>query len=486
MNRGLGIAAAALLLGAPAFAQQPTQPLQQRVEAILQTAGQGPRYGLVVADDTGREIVAINPDQRFIPGSNTKMFTTAAAFLTLDGLDQPDATGGAAVRLETYRKGAPDVVLEGHGDARLSSAPDCTADCLATLADAVAAKTKRVHDVIGDDSLYPFEGWPQGMSWNNIPTRSGTNISALTLDDNEVPMTVTPGVIGKTPTLDLPPYYTVDNRAVTVAGDRVDLAYDRAPNGYEVRLLGTIGAAAKPELFRMGVDDPARYAAWRLKALLEARGVKVAGAIDVRHRLPEWSDDGAHRNGAPPIRPPRQPALAQLTPPPLYDDMVHTMKVSQNLHAELFLRRVAYKAGSGSVADGLAVVRAMLEKAGVPRADYDFADGSGMSSYDRVAPRGAVIFLRWVAAQPWGAQWRATLPIGGEQGTLGRRFRGTPLESKLFAKTGTLNQSNALSGYLIARSGRTLTFSSFANDVPDDVHATRAIDQALNLIAQEN
>jgi D-alanyl-D-alanine carboxypeptidase/D-alanyl-D-alanine-endopeptidase (penicillin-binding protein 4) len=324
------------------------------------------------------------------------------------------------------------------------------------------------------------------MSWNNIPTRSGTNISALTLDDNEVPMTVTPGVIGKTPTLDLPPYYTVDNRAVTVAGDRVDLAYDRAPNGYEVRLLGTIGAAAKPELFRMGVDDPARYAAWRLKALLEARGVKVAGAIDVRHRLPEWSDDGAHRNGAPAIRPPRQPVLAQLTPPPLYDDMVHTMKVSQNLHAELFLRRVAYKAGSGSVADGLAVVRAMLEKAGVPRADYDFADGSGMSSYDRVAPRGAVIFLRWVAAQPWGAQWRATLPIGGEQGTLGRRFRGTPLESKLFAKTGTLNQSNALSGYLIARSGRTLTFSSFANDVPDDVHATRAIDQALNLIAQEN
>jgi len=109
-----------------------------------------------------------------------------------------------------------------------------------------------------------------------------------------------------------------------------------------------------------------------------------------------------------------------------------------------------------------------------------------MSTYNRVAPRGVVIFLRWVAAQPWGAQWRATLPVGGEPGTLGRRFRGTPLEGKLFAKTGTLNQSNALSGYLIAKSGKTLTFSTFANDVPDDIHATRAIDAALNLIASEN
>ena len=486
MNRGLWIAALLLPIGAASRSQPPAQPLQQRVEALLQAAGQGPRYGFVVADDTGREIVAINPDQRFIPGSNAKMFTTAAAFVALDGLDQPDMAGGAAVRLETYRKGAPDVVLEGHGDARLSSAPDCASDCLSTLADAVAGKTRQVRDIIGDDSLYPFEGWPQGMSWNNIPTRSGTNISALTLDDNEVPLTVTPGAIGKAPAIDLPPYYSIDNRAVTVAGDKIDLAYDRAPNGYEVRLLGTIGASAKPELFRMGVDDPARYAAWRLKALLEARGVKVTGHIGVRHRLPEWSDDGAHRSGAPPMRAPQQPVLAQLTPSPLYEDMVHTNKISQNLHAELFLRRVSLKAGSGSAADGLAVVYAMLDKAGVPRADYELSDGSGMSSYDRVAPRGAVIFLRWAAAQPWGAQWRATLPVGGEPSTLGRRFRGTPLAGKLFAKTGTLNQSNALSGYMIAKSGRTLTFSAFANDVPDEVHATRAIDAALNLIAAEN
>ncbi|WP_442680527.1 D-alanyl-D-alanine carboxypeptidase/D-alanyl-D-alanine endopeptidase [Sphingomonas sp. ASY06-1R] len=482
-----GISCIAILLPLAPTVAQATPPLQNRVEALLQAAGQGPRFGLVVADDQGRELIAIDPDGRYMPASNTKMFTTAAAFATLDGLDRPDAEGGAAIRLETYRPGAPDVVLEGHGDARLSSAPDCTVDCLATLADAVAARTRVVRDVIGDDSVFPDERWSQGMSWNNIPTGSGTAISALTLDDNEVAMTVSPGAIGTPPTLDLPAYYQVDNRAITVPGDAADLDYDREPFGFVLHLRGTIGAKAKPERFHLGIDDPARYAAWRLKTLLAARGVRVTGTIEVRHRLRAWSDDPAHRGTAPPMRPPPQPVLAKLTPPPLVEDLIQTNKVSQNLHAELLLRRVAQKQGSGSVADGLAVVRDMLGKAGVPRVDYDFADGSGMSSYNRIAPRGTMLFLRWVAAQPWGAQWRATLPVGGQSpGTLSRRFRGTPLEGKVFAKTGTLNQTNALSGYMIAKSGRTLTFSALANDVPQGVAATKAVEDALNLIAAEN
>jgi D-alanyl-D-alanine carboxypeptidase/D-alanyl-D-alanine-endopeptidase (penicillin-binding protein 4) len=479
----IGVIAPALLsVALPAHAQS----LQQRVEAMFHDGSPGTRFGLVVADEAGHELVAINPEQRFIPASNTKMVTTVTAFATLTGLDQPDPDGGTAVRIEDYRTGAPDVVIEGHGDAWLSGAADCARDCLATLADAVAAKTKRVNDVIGDDSLYPDERWSRGMSWNNIPTKSGTATSALTIDDNELGMTVTPGPLGAAPTLALPAYYTVDNRAVTVAGGKTRLSFDREPNRDVVRLTGTIAVGAKPEDLRLGIDDPARYAAWQFRAMLAARGVKVTGKVDVRHRLLMPADDPAVREGAPAARPPQQPVLARLTPPPLSEDLTRISKVSQNLHAELMLRRIARKTGSGSVADGLAAVRQMLAQAGMPRVDYDFSDGSGMSTYNRLAPRGVIAMLRWVAAQPWGMQWRATLPIGGEQGTLGRRFRGTPLEGKLFAKTGTLNASNALSGYMIGASGKTLTFSLYANDVPQDEGATGVMDKALVAIAAEN
>jgi D-alanyl-D-alanine carboxypeptidase/D-alanyl-D-alanine-endopeptidase (penicillin-binding protein 4) len=462
------------------------QGLQQRVEAVLGEAGPGTRFGLVVATEDGRELLAIAPDARFIPASNTKIFTTAAAFATLEGLDRPDAAGGAAVRLEGEGRRVPDVVLVGHGDARLSSAPDCAANCLASLADVVAAKARVVRGVIGDDSLFPDQRWSPGMSWNNIPTRSGTAVSALTLDDNELHLRVIPAAVGQPPRLDLLPYYNVDNRALTVAAGKTELSFDRLPGSHVLRLSGTIPAGAEPELLRLGIDDPAHYAAWRFKALLEARGVRVTGTVSTRHRPVGPADDPQRRNGAPPPRPPRPEALARLSPPPLTEDLTLTSKVSQNLHAELLLRRVGLHNGAGSIADGLAAVRAMLERAGVPRASYDLSDGSGMSTYDRVAPRGMIIFLRWIAAQPWGAAWRETLPIGGVDGTLARRFRGTALERRLFAKTGTLNATNALSGYMIAKSGRTLIFSAYANDVPEGANATKSMDAALELIAAEN
>ena len=128
----------------------------------------------------------------------------------------------------------------------------------------------------------------------------------------------------------------------------------------------------------------------------------------------------------------------------------------------------------------------MLDGAGVDRWSYDFADGAGMSNYNRLTPRAAVRFLRWTQTQPWGAAWRDTLPVGGLDGTLARRFRGTPLDRKLFAKTGTINAANALSGFLTAASGRTLVFSALANDMPGDASATSAVDKALLAVAAAN
>lgn len=327
------------------------------------------------------------------------------------------------------------------------------------------------------------------MSWNNIPTRSGTGVSALTLDDNELRITVSPGANGAPPSVSGAGagYYAIDNSAVTAApGGESRLAADRMPGSTLLRLTGTIPAGAKPETLRLGIDDPAHYAAWRLRGLLEARGVKVAGAVSARHRALAPGDDPVARGASPPLRIAEGAALARAVPRPLGEDLAVTSKVSQNLHAELLLRRLGRESGSGSIADGLAAVRAMLAAAAVPRSGFDFSDGSGMSTYNRVSPRAAVTLLRWISRQPWGAAWRSTLPIAGVDGTLANRFKGGPLERRLFAKTGSLNAASGLAGYMVARSGRTLTFAAYANDMPEGVAASKAIDSALELIAAEN
>ena len=471
--------ATALVLSAPVLAQNAPAATPA---AILDTAPAGTRFGLLVVDDQGREIVAIRPDDRFIPASNTKLFTTAAAMALLQ--DQP--AKGVSIGLVPVKRKAPNVVLTGNGTLNLSTAPECVSGCLAPLLDQIAAKARVVGDVIADDSAMTDQRWSPGMSWNNIGTDSGTATSALVIDNNELPIVVTPGLAGQQPAVAVSPYYTLINQAVTVADGETRLGIDRPVGGRELRLYGTIKAGAQPWHETMGLDDPADYAAWRVAQGLAERGVRVQGVTKTIHR-PQGAaaKDQAYK-----------PAFAVEAPAtPLVEEVSLVNKVSQNLHAELLARRLAFAAplpdpGKAAPVDsldqGLAALRSVLARAGLPRRGYDFADGSGMSTYNRISPRATVALLRWTASQPWAAAYRASLPIGGVDGTLRRRFAGTPLAGRIFAKTGTLNATNALSGWMIAASGRELTFSIIANDVPDGTSALAAMDGTLLAIAAQN
>jgi D-alanyl-D-alanine carboxypeptidase/D-alanyl-D-alanine-endopeptidase (penicillin-binding protein 4) len=422
----------------------------------------------VVSTLDGTEVLAINPDGRFVPASNTKLFTTLAAFELLPGIAQPDSEGATRVRLQTGAKGLSDVILEGRGDARLSSAPDCRSDCLATLADAVAARTRKVGAVIGDASAFADERWSFGMSWNNIPTRSGTALAALMVDDNELALRVAPGEPGQPPRIAVAPYVEVVNEAVTQAEGKAALEIVRLPGSRQLRLTGTILAGAPEELIRLGIDDPAHYAAWRLTQMLKERGVAVMAAPVGRYRA-DTAPAGA--------------SLSAVMPEPLKADIVTINKVSQNVHAELLLRRLGAARGKPNVAGGLEAVRSVLDSAGVPERAATLADGSGMSPYNRVSPRGVVTLLRWAAGRPWGVEFRQSLPIGGIDGTLRNRFKEGGLKGRVFAKTGSLTAASALSGYLLTARGETLVFSALASDVPEDVRATAIMDGALELIA---
>lgn len=471
----IAVLSALALQASPLLAQETPQQIAQ---SVLGGAGPGTRFGVVVVDDQGREVVSIDPEGRYIPASNTKLFTTAAAFWKLGEMDQPDQLGGASVWLVPGKGKVPSVELVGRGDARLSSAPDCKVACLAQLADAIAANTRKVHDVIGDDTRFLDQRWSLGMSWNNIPTRSGTGISALTLDDNEVKAVVTPGPAGKPPTVTLPAYFAVENTAQTIAAEPSTLSIDRMPGSRIVQVSGTLSVTA-PKIGTLGIDDPADYAAWKLAEMLKARGVKVYGKVAARHRIDPQAGAMADR----------PPPLDTVLPPPLAEDLTRINKESQNLHAELLLRRVGLASGGmadASVEGGQKVITAMLTEAGLKPHQFSFSDGSGMSSYNRIAPRGAVAFLRWTQGQPWGAKFRETLPVGGVDGTLAGRFRGTSLQGRIFAKTGTINATNALAGWFTGKSGRTYTFAAYANDVPEGVSATRFVDAALVKIAESH
>lgn len=472
--------------------------LERDLEAALTHPDQtGISWGLVVADINGEELVVRRPDERFLPASNTKIISTMAAYHHLDALSAETASPGTRLFIEIPEDNTPPrLILTGGGDAMLSDDPACETNCLASLADVVAGwGLTEVSAVIGDDSLYPFERWGPGWSQEDLTFYFGTAVSALSVNDNLVWVEVSPGAEPGAPAeISWRPgdeYYALHNDALTTEpGATSALRFERLPGAQTVRVYGEVPVDAAPRRYRLAIDDPARYTAWRFSNLLEQRGIAV-DEIGTRHRALALSDEAPDpEEAAETARLVKQTAssdfAAMLRPSPLTDSLRRISKDSENLHADLLVRRLGLLEGTGSRDYGVAELQAFLEGAGLPEHGYDFHDGSGMSVYNRISPRSMVQLLAYAAEQPWFDAWLADQPIGGVDGSLRRRFVGTPLEGRIFAKTGTLNGTNALSGVLIARSGRRLLFSIIANDRPQGAgSATPQMDAALLAIAAQ-
>lgn len=476
INR-LALAFALLLAGCTT----PPAPLPAHVpvpEPVIVAPAEGVRLGVMVATLSGEPVFADKASQRFIPASNTKLFTVAAAFHMMPGIDQPDPALGTSLQLVPGADGdLPSLLLVGAGDPALRDGADCVSNCLGELADAVAARgISQVGDIFADAAIFPEEPWGMGWSWNNLPFYFGAPISGLTVNGNAVALRIGPGggegepveavwAIGD----DL---LRVRNEAVTSPpGSENLLSVLRWPGSDEVRLTGTLPADTAARNYFLSVQDPALAAGERLARLLAARGIAIEGGVKLRARTDDLPSE----------------EIARLAPPPLLQSLIVISEDSDNLAAELLLRHLARATGGEGAEDGLDAVNAMLDQAGVGRNEVELFDGSGLSPYNRVTPAGVVRFLTWTAGQSWGEQFRATLPVGGQTGSLARRFRGTPLEGRIFAKTGSVQGVNALSGFLVAASGETLVFSVIANDRPVDADpVVPLIDRTLLAIAAAN
>jgi D-alanyl-D-alanine carboxypeptidase/D-alanyl-D-alanine-endopeptidase (penicillin-binding protein 4) len=518
-----------------AVASRRARSLSRKIAALIaQPAVARDHWGIQVTRLDGTALYSLNEGQLFQPASDAKLFTTAAAMALLG----PNATVTTSAGVngvfagKEYVKG--DVYLFGDGDANLSGravpyAPDTDEafDPLRTL-DGFAAEIAQTGlktvdgDVVGiehgTDQRYPI-GW----NVDDLVWGYAAPVSLLSVNDNQLKLTIAPAaevsshaVIAIAPDV---PYYTVVNQVMTVdTKDPVGINVERTPGSKELRVYGRIGLKTAPQTEHISIDDPQEYAAIALKQLLERHGVTVTGRGLAEHALNEdarsfreisrqplnlngppwgWSVAGDYLCQPPcnPANPPRSITLKDHTSATLLEDVVLTNKESLNLHAELLLRRLAvlgsHDPSDTTVAEGARVVRQFLINAGIDKDDFVFYDGSGLSGYDLVTPRAVAKLLSFAAhdpktgaPQPWFAPWKASLPIGGVDGTLADRFTTAPLKGHVFAKTGTHSEGRALSGYLECASGQTVIFSILVDHhLPGDNADRDAMDKIVAAIA---
>lgn len=520
------------------------EPLAMQLRALMnEPAVVRDHWGIMVTTLGGAPLVAINEGQLFQPASNAKLYTTAAAMALLgeETTFRTTVSASAAIQDGTVRG---ELVLKGAGDPNLSGrrvpyvAPMPGASGRAAgvgalhvieeLADQLVSAGLKVvdGDVVGDDTLFAWEPYAPDWSIDDMVWGYGAPVSALSINDNQIRIHVAPGVLPARTgarevsgaaqpvraviTLDPElPYYTIENDTVTVpAKSETAVEMERAPGSRVLRVFGKIAEDATPDVEEIAIEDPALYAAMSLKAALVARGVQVHGEAVHRHRIPEDASSFLSRARRPVAdldrsRAGKQTAclhcrqdagpglsvmLAEHRSYSVGEDVVVTNKVSQNLHAELLLRQLGVRYGgekpSGSIAEGAAVVRQFLLNASIDKDDFVFYDGSGLSGHDLVTPRATAKLLAYATTQPWFAHWKASLPVGGVDGSLESRFPKAPLKDHVFAKTGTLGEARALSGYLDCASGRTVIFTIMVGNHPPGSTADRsAMDRMAAAIA---
>jgi serine-type D-Ala-D-Ala carboxypeptidase/endopeptidase (penicillin-binding protein 4) len=508
----------------------PRKSLQEQINAILsQPQFARAHWGLDVVElESGKVIYSLNPDQLFLPASNAKLLTTAAA-LALAGPDYRfRTTVESSGKLDDHGRLQGDLVIVGRGDPNISGRvmpfqvkteriPPHT-QALEEMADQVARTGLKIvdGDLIGDDTFYAPERYAEGWAQDDLQWIDGAPVSALTFNDNVVFIDISPGEPGDNALVSLETpsgYYELDNRIVTTAaGITRKIGIHRDIGSRKIVLWGSLPVGDPGMKEPLTLEDPAEYAAQLFREMLERRGVRINGKTRARHgEIAQFYDQpltqesaateakrprccmaaepapASQSSAATPIPASPPLVLAEHVSLPLIEDVRVINKTSQNLHAEMALRLVGKLGGTGpSFEGGVAALKQFLLQAGLKEDDFVLLDGSGLSRRDLVTPAALVQLLVYASHQPWGGAYEESLPVSAMDGSLFERFVKGPAAGLVHAKTGTLSHVNALSGYARTTKGRRLVFSIFCNNhnLPGS-KVLAAIDEIVKLLVTE-
>jgi serine-type D-Ala-D-Ala carboxypeptidase/endopeptidase (penicillin-binding protein 4) len=428
------------------------------------------QIGVVVMDaETGNVLAASGEHIALNPASNAKVYTAAAALAILHGSHKYQTTLSGTIK----GGGATGLTLRGHGDPSLE-----TRDLYELVQELKAHGARRIDgDVHVDQKFFDEQTTPPAFEQQpNEWAAFRAPVSAVALNGNTVTLVIRPNGAGNAAiaSFDPPGFVDVDGTVKTSEEGADTVGLDLSANGHRLsaKISGAIGADSKLVRYTRRVDDPQLLAGYALKAVLEECGLKVGGEVKL---------------GAGPKPEKGGGILARHESAPLSTLLYALGKNSDNFYAEMIFKSIGAetKARPGKSADSAALVLQLLEKHDLGDAGVVIKNGSGLFDSNRTTAWSMAKLLRWAWQEPAVKnEFVAQLAIGGVDGTLHKRFREMRGHRAVRAKTGTLDDAIALSGYVLAPGGKnTIVFSIMFNKVSGHAAAARhAADKLVDMI----
>ena len=448
------------------------QSLPARIDSLLQERRAAHAFwGVSIYDLKGDSLLyERNGDRGFLPASNQKLFTTAAALdllgpehryettLSFDGTTQDSVMQG-------------DLRLVGSGDPTFGSTALERSEPLRDWAERLAEMgVRRIEGrLIGDDQVFLDGFYPDGWSVNYLTRQKGQQMGVhpggLSYRDNTVPVTVRATTPGAPPEVRIQPegVLSVENEAVTSERWRGStLLINRTFSTNKIVLTGSV-ARSYGGVRNVPVSDPTAFTLHIFRERLQGAGIETDLELVNAKALDGPSGEG-------------EPLFVHVSP--LLPEIVTEInKRSNNFYAEQVLRTYGW---GGSTRGGIQRTESFLRRAGIDTRALSLNDGSGLSRKNLVTPRSLQALLAHMNGHAAGEVFRASIPRGGERNTtLSTRLGRTDVR----AKTGSLAFVRGLSGYVERPDGGRVAFALFANNYTGPSYQiTHTMDDIVRLL----
>lgn len=417
---------------------------------------QDANISLCVKDlETGKTLQQFRPNNSAVPASTMKLITTAT-MLEKYGPDfrfetrvEYDGVLGA----DGVLRG--NIIVRGGGDPTLGSEKVGDKLFLDKWLNAIQlAGIKSVQGaVIADARIFDREVQNPRWVWEDVGNYYAPGIHGISYLDNSLRVTFRSGPIGSTPTI-VRHWPELEGMQFDVQLKSTSIGYDSAyfygPAFINYRSVhGAIPANRSEFLVRADIPNPSLTLAQHLREQLVARGINVQGfATDNVSNVPITGQNIYKHFSA-----------------PLSEIITETNVKSNNHYAEYLFRFLGANNGvEGTTARSIRSINAFWRARGLPVDEIFVSDGSGLSPTNGVSANFFVELLTYMDKKSkHSTVFRNSLAIAGKTGTLSSFLKATALDSKVFAKSGTLSRVKSYAGY-IENNGKRYAFAIIVNN----------------------